>query len=89
MKRLLEELLTPLRPFFEAVFTPLNGMLAAIPFEAARWVTCGFLLLSIVGVMLLKRDYIFLGAREEKWYLDLRLWTVVFVLPYVLIYLLL
>lgn len=78
-----------MRRLFEIIFNPLDGMLGAIPLSAARWVTVGFLLLAVGACFLLKKDYVFLGARERHWWLDLRLWALVIMIPYILIYLLL
>lgn len=71
----------------EAIFDPLNAALGAIPIEAARWVIVGFLLLALVGVCLLRKNYVFLGAKDRVWYADLRLWAILVILPYVLLYL--
>ena len=78
-----------MRGLFEAIFGPVNGALGAIPFEWARPLTVGFLILAAVAVFLIPRDYVFLGAKEKSWKLDLRLWAVIFLIPYILIYLLL
>ena len=61
-----------MRPFFEAIFGPLNEVLGAIPLSAARWVTVGFLLLAVVVTLRLKADYVFLGSEGREWYRDLR-----------------
>ncbi|MCH8332529.1 hypothetical protein IIC65_01215 [Candidatus Sumerlaeota bacterium] len=72
---------------FEAIFGPLNAALGAIPFSAARWITVTYLILHLIGASMLSRDYVFIGAPRRVWYLDLRLWAVLCMLPYILIYL--
>lgn len=77
-----------MRGLFEAIFDPLTAALGAIPFAAARWFTVAFLLVPVLAVFFIKTDYVFLGASKRRWWLDLRLWTVVVMIPYILIYLL-
>lgn len=75
-----------MRTILETIFDPLNAALAAIPLSAARWITVAFLILPVIGAAMLKSDYIFLGARRRIWYLDLRIWAGLCMIPYILIY---
>ena len=76
-----------MRALFEAIFAPLNGMLQAVPFAAARWIVVTFLVLAALSPWLLSDAYIFLGSPHRRRSHDLRLWALVIMLPYILIYL--
>ena len=78
----------PLRPFLEAIFTPLDRALGSIPFAAARWIVVAFLVLAALVPLALSKDFIYLGSPDRGRVRDLRLWALVIMLPYVLIYLL-
>ena len=77
-----------MRAILEAVFAPLDALLQAIPFAAARWCVVAFLLISAVLPFFLSDDYIFLGSPDRSRWRDLRHWALAFMAPYVLIYLL-
>ena len=70
------------------IFEPTNALMSAIPLGAAKPVTVGFLLLATIAVFFLKKDYVFEGADSREWHLDLRIWTAIIMIPYLLIYLL-
>ena len=76
-----------MRSLFDLIFKPLNSALGVIPIGAARWIVAGYLLLAVLGAALLKSDFVFKGASERRWWLDLRLWTALATLPYILLYL--
>jgi len=75
-----------MREILEAVFTPIDRALAAVPMAAARSITVTFLLLACLIPLLLPRAYVFLGAPDTRRWRDLRLWAVVAMVPYVVIY---
>jgi hypothetical protein len=74
------------KELLSAILGPLDALLGAIPFGAARWVIVGFLALAGLIPQLLPRDYVYLGAPDRERWRDLRLWAAVIVGVYVLIY---
>ena len=73
---------------FRAVFAPVNRALAAIPMSTARWVALAYIAAGALWTFLLPRRYIYEGAPSLSRWRDLRLWAVVFLIPFALIYLL-
>lgn len=78
-----------MRGLLESVFGPLDALLGSVPLAAGRWIIVGFLVLSALAALALPRWYVLLGAPDRRWYRDLRLWALAFMLPYVVIYVLL
>ncbi len=67
----------------------IDRWLLAIPIAWARFVVVAMFALAAVWVLSLKRDYVYLGAPDTSRWRDLRLWTVVFLIPYIIVYLVL
>ena len=67
---------------------PIDDLLIALP--PWCWTVCavGFLALGGVFAFLFKRETIYLGAPDQARWRDLRIWAVLFLVPFVLIYLL-
>ena len=78
-----------MRAALEAIFVPLDGLLEAIPFAAARWIVLAFLVLAALAPFALSDAYIFLGSPHRRRSHDLRLWALAVMVPYILIYALL
>ncbi len=72
----------------EFLFGPLDSLLGALPYGAARPITCGFLALAALAALFLKRSYVLPATGERRWFWDLRLWAVAFMIPYLIIYVL-
>ena len=71
-----------------AFFAPLNTLLSGIYMPWARIVAVGFFVLTMIWVgALLNREFVHLERPNNKWYTDLRIWTVVSMLPHVVVYL--
>lgn len=75
-----------MRELLAAILGPLDALLGAIPFGAARWVIVAFLALAGLIPQLLPRDYVYLDAPDQDRWRDLRLWAAGIVALYVLIY---
>lgn len=67
----------------------IDRWLLAIPITWARYVVVAMFALAALWVLSLKRDYVYLGAPDTRRWRDLRLWTVLFLIPYVIVYLVL
>jgi hypothetical protein len=79
---------THIAPGLRAMLAPLDAWLNSLPWWTGR--ACAVGLFAIVGLwaLTLKRSYIYLGAPDKRLWRDLRIWTVLALLPYIIIYLL-
>lgn len=78
-----------MRGLVDALFGPLDRLLAAIPIEAARWAAAALLVVPVLIVVLtVSRAWTLRGAPSGSRWRDLRIWAVVVTLPYLLLYLL-
>ncbi len=72
----------------KVVFHPMNDAIAGVYMPWARVCAVGLFLSAMLWVLLLRKEYVNLDAPKKVWYTDLRLWTILAMLPHVLIYLL-
>lgn len=73
-------------PPLRAVFDPINNALAQVYMPWALIVALAFFIGLMVGVFLLRREYVNVDTpRDDTWH-DLRLWTVVSMIPHVIVY---
>jgi len=72
-----------LRPFFNGI----DGMIADIYMPWARICAVGLFIATMIWVYTLRVEYVNLDAPRKAWYTDLRIWTVVSMLPHVIVYL--
>jgi len=86
MTALTEFLSTWLVPPLKAFFGPIDAWLASLPQAMARVCAVGLFLLAAGWVWTIKRDFIYLGAPDRSRWRDLRIWAVLALLPYVIIY---
>ena len=75
------------QPVLRPVFEPINNFLAIFPEPVWRASAVGLFVLAMIGVFLLKKEYVNLDAPGKHWYYDLRIWTIVSMLPHVFVYL--
>ncbi len=69
------------------VFDPINNVLTGVYMPWARIVAVGFFIGTMVWVFVgLKRAYVNVEAPSKKIWHDLRFWTVVSMLPHVIVY---
>ncbi len=83
MKTFLENTLVP--PL-KAVLDPLHGMLDSVPEPLWRVSVCTYLVAGALWTLWLSRESIFRGAPLEGKICDLRIWVVLLLIPYLLIY---
>lgn len=74
-------------PSLRAILSPLDAWLNSLPDWSGKVCALGLFVLACLWVFTLKREYIYLGAPDKAGWRDLRWWAVVFLLPYVAIYL--
>lgn len=72
----------------QKVFIPIDNFLNKIPTNP--WATvCAislFIIAMIIVGVVMKESYVNQGRTKKVWYTDLRLWTVVCMLPHVIVY---
>ncbi len=78
-----------MRSILEFVLGPIDAALGALPLWSARIAVALLLILPAVAVSWLSRDWVLRGAPDRARWRDLRVWAVLFILPYLVIYLLL
>ena len=74
------------RPILTPLFDVLELPFEVLPLEAGRWCALGLFIICTLWVLTLKADYIYQGALDRAKWRDLRVWTVLFMIPYVYIY---
>jgi hypothetical protein len=74
-------------PTLHGWLAPLDAWIDSLPLWTGT--ACALSLFIIVGLWActLKRDYIYLGAPDRAAWRDLRIWTVLALLPYIIVYL--
>jgi len=75
-------------PVLMRIFQPTNEFLASAYMPWARIVAVGFFVGTMVWVFVgLKRSYVNLDAPSKHVWHDLRFWTIISMLPHVIVYL--
>src|SRR5262245_30629236 len=72
-----------LRPFFHGV----DSVFDNIYMPWARLTADALFIGAIIWVYTLKKEYVNLDAPSNRWYADLRIWTVVCLMPHIFVYL--
>lgn len=85
----MSELITPIfQGPLSAFFQPINDVLAGIYMPWARIAAVAFFILTMIWVgAILDRKFVHLQRPNKHWYTDLRIWTVVSMLPHIIVYL--
>lgn len=76
-----------LAPGLKAILGPLDHWLSTLPTSVARGTAVALFAIATIWAFSLKREYIYLGAPDQARWRDLRIWTVMVTLPYIIIYL--
>lgn len=74
-------------PLLKPIFHPMNEAISGIYMPWARICAVGLFLVAMAWVFTLRKEYVNLDAPSKAWYADLRLWTVIAMVPHVIIYL--
>ena len=75
----------PLKAFHE----PLDAWLGSLPMWVAMVCAIGLYVIAVIWVWGLRREFVFRGSPDNRWWRDLRIWATVVVLPYIAVYLIL
>jgi len=79
---------TYLGPLLKAFFQPIDAFLATVYMPWAKIVAIGYFVGTMVWVFVgLKKEYVNLEAPSNHIWHDLRFWTIVSMLPHVVVYL--
>lgn len=74
-------------PFLSRIFHPINDLLSPIYQPWATITAIGFFVGTMLWIcLILKESYVNEGRPNKRWYSDLRLWTVLSMLPHVFVY---
>ena len=79
--------LTLVFPILNPIFSPMNRWLTSFYMPWARIVTLAFFIGTMLWVgVVLKKEYVNLDAPSRHFWADLRLWTVISMLPHLVVY---
>lgn len=73
-------------PALKAIFDPINSAMAQVYMPWALIVALGFFFGPMIWVFSLKREYVNVDAPSNKVWYDLRFWTVLSMVPHVIVY---
>ena len=74
-------------PLLKPFFHPIHALFDDIYMPWARIAALALFLGTVLWVYSLRREYVNLEAPSDRWFHDLRIWTVLSMLPHVVIYL--
>jgi len=78
-----------LGPPLKSLHEPIDHWLSSLPMSVAMACAVSLFVLAGIWVWTLRADFIFRGAPDRRRWRDLRIWSMVVLLPYIAIYLLL
>ena len=73
-------------PTLRTAHEPIDRWLGTLSLNTALFWALGLYGIAVAWVWTLRRDFVFLGAPNTSWWLDLRIWATVVVIPYVVVY---
>jgi len=74
-------------PIVKPIFRPINVLLARIYMPWAMYCAIGLFVIAMAWVCLfMDKEYVNLGRKNKSLWTDLRLWTVISMLPHVFVY---
>ena len=76
-------------PLLKRLHQPLDEWIGGLPSWAGVACAVGLFVLAGLWVLTLKREYVYVGAPDRRRWRDLRLWALLVLLPYIIIYLVL
>ena len=78
-----------LGPPLKSIQQPLDQWLGTLPMWLAQGCAIGLFAAAVIWVWTLRREFVFRGASDDRWWRDLRIWATLVVIPYAAVYLLL
>ncbi len=89
MKDVTQWIRDTLGPPLKSLHQPIDNWLGSLPMSVAMACAIGLFVLAGIWVWTLRADFIFRGAPDQNRWRDLRIWSMVVLLPYITIYFLL
>jgi len=89
LKHISQWIRSNLGPPLKSLHEPIDNWLGSLPMWVAMACAIGLFVLAGIWVWTLRDDFIFRGAPDRSRWRDLRIWSMVVLLPYIMIYLLL
>jgi len=74
-------------PPLRAMEEPLDVWIDGLPWWTPRACAIGLFVAAGIGAMCFKREYIYLGAPDKAAWRDLRIWSLLILIPYIAVYL--
>ena len=74
-------------PGLKSVFQPIDAWLQPVYMPWARVLALSLFFGAMIWVWTLRVEYVNVDRPNTKWYTDLRVWTVLCMLPHVIVYL--
>lgn len=74
-------------PLLKPIFTPIDTLLQPVYMPWARVLALSLFIGAMIWVWSLREEYVNIDRPNKKWYTDLRVWTVLCMLPHVIVYL--
>jgi len=87
MERISEAITRIFGPLLAPIFHPMNSVLTKVYMPWAKMAALGLFIGAAVWVFTLNRDYVNLDAPSKRIWHDLRFWTIVSMLPHIIVYL--
>jgi len=82
----LESFRTTVGPPLKRWHAPLDAWLASLPLWVAQACVLAIFFISALLVTRLHRRYVYIGAPDDRPWRDLRIWSLVLLVPYIAIY---
>ncbi len=73
-------------PLLRPIFSPIDHLLQPVYMPWARVFALGLFFGAMIWVWSLRVEYVNVDRPNNKWYTDLRVWTVLCMLPHVFVY---
>ena len=74
-------------PLLNPVFEPMNKWLSSFYMPWARVIALAFFVGTMLWVgVILKKEYVDIDRPDKRFWTDLRLWTVISMLPHIVVY---
>jgi hypothetical protein len=78
---------THVAPGLKSLLVPLDAWIDSLPLWTGTVCAVGLFVIVGLWALTLRREYIYLGAPDQARWRDLRIWTILVLLPYIIIYL--
>jgi uncharacterized membrane protein YeiB len=69
-----------------AALAPLDHALDALPMWVAQVCAIGLFVIAGAAVCVLRRRFVYIGAPDQQRWRDLRIWSLLLLLPYIFVY---